>query len=277
MHWAPFHDTNPPARLPAPDPGAPAPPGGAEAPPRTGPRPPNDDGTPPGPWMAGLASRPTTLLLHGPSRRVVSLGLFALAQATHPHFLWVDIRLAGEPPAATDPTERGWVSSDRLVTIDELDRLRPNSGAKDLDVSKVLSREESTDSVGRLVSFLSLPEATQQLLTPAPAGPRPGLVAVTNTESLLGVYSPHQVGPILEAHRRAGYSLFIGYADTPGPGSRTFDYVLRIDPESPRRWAEGSLHCEKGLGTGPLRAGAIQPLPEIPFIADVFRRALHTE
>ena len=280
MRWLPFHDTNRPARLPPPEPApgtslqGPGP--GASA----GPLPGGDGPGDPAPthdWVGVLRRQPTTLFLYGPSRRVVSLGLFAFAQLADPRFLWVDICVAGEAPATTDPSDLGWVSSERLVQIDRLESLRPNSAAEDLNVAKLISAEESGDSVRHLISFLSLPEPTQELLTSPPVGRPPGLVAVTNTQRLMGVYSTAHVAPILEAHRRAGYSLFIGYAETPGPGRMAFDYVVRLDAESPRDWADSHLFCEKGSSSGPFRTGADLRIADVPFMADVFRRALGTD
>lgn len=268
----------------APGPRFPSPPPGADPlPPRIG------ESAPPGPPTGGsglpthIAQGPTSLIVYGPSLSVVNLTLYAFAHAANPKFLWVNIRARNEPIFAGDPAALGWVPREQLLTFDRPEAIRPNATVAAAAVSQLIAADEPTTSLNRLLEFVQLPDFTQCLLAEKPSDGRPGLLAVPNTHALTSTFTTTRVEAIIDAHVQAGYSLFVGYPERfdghhqpAGPARNAFDYVFRVGGESFQSWAESRLVCEKGLADGPFRAGSEHTLLDLPFVADVFRRA-HAE
>ncbi len=214
---------------------------------------------------------PTSLFLYGESRPLVNLALFALAHAANPELLWVDVRVPGEERGVADPMSRGWVRPGRGIAIERLSELHPRPAVDGARLAELLRDEADRDRVAR---FLELPNVTQELLTRTPDPGRPGVVAVTNAHRLMAAYADQPLAPILDAHRSAGYSLFVGYADVPGPGRFGFDYSLRLDGEGLGSWHSAVLECERGAGSGPFAEGARTRLDRLPYLATTFRAAL---
>jgi len=233
-----------------------------------------DDGPPDPTLPAELRARPVSAFVYGPSRPLVNLVLYGLAHAANPEFLWVDIRVPGEEPHRLDPVALGWVPKGRVVAIDRRETLESGQAASPEAISTLIHPDEPEENFARVAEFLRLPDSSQQILARAPPDGRPGVVAVTNAHRLMNAYSHARVAPILSAHLSAGYSIFVGYAETPGPGRMLFDYVFRIDAESARDWREGSLTCEKGDSVGALRVGHSARLSRLPFLEGVFERAI---
>ena len=235
------------------------------------------DGTPFGPLGASRPAErraePLSVFVYGPSRPLVGLTLYALAHSTNPDFVWVDVRIPGEEPHRLDPVTLGWVPPDRVVPLDRLEAARANAALSPATISEFLGPEDPA-TIGAVTEFLRLPEPSQRLLTGLPTGGRPGLVAVSNAQRLIAAYDPARTGAILATHRRAGYSVFVGYADAPGEFRMLFDLVFRLDGESPREWNEATLTCEKGDLTGALRVGHPVRLPKLPFLDAVLSKAL---
>lgn len=217
-----------------------------------------------------------SVLVHGPSRPLVGLTLYALASATNPDFVWVDVRVSGEEPHHLDPVTLGWVRPDQVVPLDRLDANRASLALSSATIASFLHPEEPA-TFEPIAEFLRLPEPSQRVLTDSPRAGRPGLVAVSNAQRLAAAYDPTRAGPILTTHRRAGYSVFVGYADAPGPHRTLFDLVFRLDAESPQAWREATLTCEKGELTGPLRVGRSVRLPKLPFLDGVLSKVLPDE
>jgi hypothetical protein len=212
--------------------------------------------------------------MYGPSRSLVNLAVFALAEATTPQFHWVDICVPGEQRLATDPVHLGWVQSDRLWCVASPNELRPDELGADATVFALVRFDEPPATVTQITEFLRLPEMSQRILaTPLPSR-GPGVVAVPNAHRVMAAFAADRVAPILTVHRNAGYSVYIGFADAAGEERRAFDFVFRMDGESVADWATSHLVCEKGASSGPMANEAPLRLGDIPLVAGVFGRAL---
>jgi hypothetical protein len=220
-----------------------------------------------------LFTRPTSILVCGPSRPLVNLALYALAQATTPVFQWVDIQVPGEERLPWDPVRLGWVPEDRRWSVDHPSALRPDDLAAHLALFALIRSDEPSPALVQLTDFLRLPEMSQRILAVRPPRGRPGVVAVPNAHRVMATFSAAQVPSILGVHRSAGYSVYIGYAEAMGSGHDVFDLVLELDGTSVADWKDSHLVCAKGISEGRLAARGSVALEEIPLIADVLARA----
>jgi hypothetical protein len=220
-----------------------------------------------------LRARPLSAFVHGSSRPLVGLTLYALARATNPDFLWVDVRIPGEEPHRLDPVRLGWVPEDRVLALDRLEVARAQAKVSPAGVSSLIGQEEPAvlDSV---TEFLRMPDPAQRLLAAPPSAQGPGLIAVSNAHRLMAAVDPIRTIPILAAYRSSGYSLFVGFAEATEGSRLLFDYVFRLDGESPRDWRDATLTCEKGDGSGTLRVGHSVRLTRLPFLETVLTKAL---
>jgi len=220
-----------------------------------------------------MIDRPTSLVVHGLHRPMVNLALFALAREANPNLVWMELRLVGEPPHPGDPVGLGWVPESQRVTIDRLDAMRPNEVFAGPAFSDLILDRPPDDTIDRLLDFLTLPEASQQLIASRPVGSAPGLVAVADAHRLISSYPSALLGPVLAAHRAAGYSLFVGYTEVPCPAFDAFDYRVVIEGDRLEDWPRARVVCEHGDERGTLRTGASYRLSELPFLERTFRLA----
>jgi hypothetical protein len=224
-----------------------------------------------------LFDRPSSVFVYGPSRPLVNLTLFAFAEATTPLFQWVDIGVPGEDRTVFDPVRLGWIPEDRLWPVDRPDGLRPDDLSANVALFSLIRSDEPPANLVRLTEFLRLPETSQRILATRPLDGRPGALAVTNAHRVMAIFPANRIPPILSVHRDAGFSVLVGYAETPGPGRNLFDFVFRLDCEHIGDWKKGHLVCEKGITSGPLRDARPVLLEAIPMIADVLSRAMSSQ
>ncbi|MCI4325876.1 MAG: hypothetical protein L3K00_08390 [Thermoplasmata archaeon] len=221
-----------------------------------------------------LFDRPTSVLVYGPSRPLVNLVVFALAEATTPKYHWVDICVPGEQRLEVDPVRLGWIHHDRLWSVENPAALRPDPLAADSSVFGLVRFDEPQATVTQITEFLRLPEMSQRILsTPLPAR-GPGVVAVPNAHRVMASFSADRVGPILKVHRTAGYSVYVGFADAAGDERKEFEYVIRLDGESLSHWETSPVVCERGVVSGPMADETPVSLGDVPLLAGVFGRAL---
>jgi len=220
-----------------------------------------------------MFDRPSSVLVYGPSRALVNLTLFALAQATTPEFQWLDIGVPGEERTPVDPVRLGWIPEERLWLIERPDALRPDDLTANLALFGLIRSDEPPTTLAQVAEFLRLPQVSQRILATRPSDGRPGALAVTNAHRVMAVFPPDRVPPILSVHRNAGFSVFVGYADSAGPGRFLFDFVIRLDGEHAAGWKSSQMVCEKGITAGPLRDGRPVRLSEIPIVARVLTKA----
>jgi hypothetical protein len=220
-----------------------------------------------------LFGRPTSMLLYGPSRSLVNLVLYAVAKATSPSFQWVDIQVPGEQRLPADPVGLGWIEDDHRWSVDHPSMLRPDDLAANLALFALVRSDEPSASLVQITDFLRLPEISQRILAVRPVIGTPGVVAVPNAHRVMASFPAGQVPGILSAHRAAGYSVYVGFAESPGTGAELFDFVFRLDGESLSDWKGSHAICERGNCSGSLGQGAPVDLEEIPAVADVLARA----
>ena len=220
-----------------------------------------------------LFDRPTSVLVYGPSRDLVNLAVFALAEATTPTFQWLDIRVPGETRLALDPVVLGWVAADRLWAVESPGSLQPNDLGATSALFALIRSDEPPATVTQITEFLRLPETSQRILAVPPGDRRPGVVAVPNAHRVMASFSASQVPGILRAHRNSGFSVYAGYAEAAGTGRSAFDFVFRLEGEGASAWRTTACVCEQGIRTGPLADGRPVPLGQIPLFARVVERA----
>ncbi len=217
--------------------------------------------------------RPTSILVHGPSRDLVNLAVFALAEATSPQFQWVDIRVPGETRSALDPVGLGWVPGDRCWAIESPTALRPTDIGANYAMFAYLRADESPAAIAQVTDFLRLPDISQRILATRPPESRPGVVAVPNAHRVMATFGADQVPSILNAHRNSGFSVYVGYAEAIGAGGEAFDLVLHLDGVDPADWASCGCRSEKGVDSGPLAEGSVVRLGDIPLFARAMTKA----
>jgi hypothetical protein len=227
-----------------------------------------------------MTGRPTSLFVYGPSLPLVNLTLYAFAAAANPAFVWINVRPHSEPLDGGDPATLGWVPTSRLLTFEHAEEIRPRERVADTAVSNLIAPDESPASVERLLAFVRLPDLTQRLLAVQPGGTPAGLVVVPNCHGLAPRFARAEVGAIIDAHLRAGYSLFVGYPELyeghhhpAGPGRNVFEHVFRIEGQGIQDWEACRLVCEKAPAGSGFPVGEGRALPEIPFVSETFRRA----
>jgi len=225
-------------------------------------------------FPAELFARPNSVFIYGPSRPLVSLALFAFAEATTPDFQWLDIGVPGEERTAFDPVRLGWIPGKRLWKVDRPDALRPDHPSANLALFTLIRSDESPSALQHLSEFLRLPDTSQKILATRRNDGRPGAIAVTNAHRVMATFPSERIPPILAVHRDAGFSVFVGYSEVAGAGRSFFDFVFRLDCELIAEWRKGHLVCEKGIESGPLRDSRPVPLGEIPMLVEVLSRAM---
>jgi hypothetical protein len=220
-----------------------------------------------------LFDRPNSVFVYGPSRPLINLVVFALAEKTTPDFQWLDIGVPEEERLPFDPVRLGWIPEDRLWRVERPDMLRPDDLTANLALAGLIRSDEPPATLTHVAEFLRLPEISQRILARRPPDGRPGALAVTNAHRVIAAYPPNRVPPILAVHRDAGFSLFIGYADQAGPGRNVFDFVFHLDGENVIDWKRSHLVCEKGITSGPLGHARPVALAAIPLLSNVIVRA----
>lgn len=223
----------------------------------------------------GLFRAPHSVLVFGPSRRLVRLTLFSLASATNPDLHWVEFSPPTTDRTPCDPVRLGWIPADRLWLIDPPESLQTSDPNLEDALSKLISDDEPSDSRDRLAGFLRLPDVSQQIIASQVVDGHPGVVVVTEVHRASRAFTPNHVPWILSLHRDFGLSVMIGHNRPPGPGRDFFDFVFRVQGDGDRLedWMRCQLICEKGIRSGPLRERRPVPLGEIPLIHDILARA----
>jgi len=226
-------------------------------------------------FPARLFDRPGSVFVYGPSRPLVNLTMFAFAAAMNPDFHWVEIGRLTEPRTPCDPVRLGWIPGHRLWLVDPPDSLRPNDAAANLRLHSLIRSDEAPESLHLFTEFLRLPDLSQRILASQAPNGRPNVVAVANAQRVETVYSTAHIPKILSVHRSAGFSVLVGFGDSPGPGRDVFDFVFRlqgVDVET-ADWKHNQLVCERGISSGSLRDGHPVRLDQIPLLAEVLSRA----
>lgn len=223
----------------------------------------------------GLAS-PTpapTVLVHGRSRPLVNLLLYAVAENANPRFHWLDIRPHGETPPHWDPVRLGWLESDRVWTADPAGGLEPDHAKANAALFELVRSDEPPETLAHLADFLRLPSPVQEILGELTGPSGSSLLAVANADRISGAFPDDTLDPILSAFEWAHCSLFVGYTGTSPRAAEHFSHVLRIEGDSPTLWRSARIHFEREAAGGPGRKpGAVSP-SDLPFVDRVFRKA----
>jgi hypothetical protein len=218
-------------------------------------------------------SPPVTTLVYGPSRPLVTLLLYALADDANPRFHWLDIRRESEPPATWDPGRLGWLEERRSWVADPVQGLSPDNARANAAIFHVIRSDEPPAVLSRLTDFLRLPPTIQEILGEMPAAGDSNLLAVANVDRISGSIPESALGPILAAFAWLRCALFVGHVGSPGAAAGRFTRVVRIDGSALDLWREARVYFERGDGPD-ATAGARGLSPEqLPFLERAFKRA----
>jgi len=226
-------------------------------------------------FPGSLFHQPHSVLIFGPSPRLVRLTLFAFASWANPEFHWVEFSPTTAERTPCDPVRLGWIPAERLWLIDSPNSLEPNDMNISDALSKMISAEEAPEERDRLAEFLRLPELSQRIIASQAPNGHPGVVAVSEVHRASENFSPNQVVSLLALHQGLGLSVMIGHYRPPGPGRELFDFVFRLQGEGERLddWKRYQLVCEKGIASGPLRDRRAISVEEIPHLVELLLRA----
>jgi hypothetical protein len=211
--------------------------------------------------------------VYGACRPLVNLLLFAAAKSADASLHWLEIGTARDAVVGPDPARLDWIDAHHHWTVDASEAFRLDHARANAALFELVRADEPPETLARLADFLRLPSPIQRILSEGPTSERPAVIAVANADRTADAFPAASLPHILDALSWAGFSLFVGYCGD-APATRScFRTVLRIDGESVERWDEARLTIESAPGGDPLRRGAAVRLGDLPFAADVLRRA----
>ncbi len=220
------------------------------------------------------ARGPPSILLHGTSRPLVNLVLYALADEGSARFHWLDVRSDPGPTPELDPVGLGWLPPDRAWAVDQFHGLAPDHARANAAIFELIRPDEPPALLDRLTTFLRLPPTIQRILGEmGPAG-EPNLLAVANADRIAESFPGPTIDPILEAFESIGCSLFIGFTSARAPTVPSFGRVLRVEGSSPAGWRDARIVLEHGPAWGRLHPTVPVKLVDLPAAARTLRRAV---
>ncbi|MCI4350346.1 MAG: hypothetical protein L3K15_02380 [Thermoplasmata archaeon] len=213
----------------------------------------------------------------GANRTAVAVVAYAVANDFDRPLMWLEIR---DPNGAAD----AYASMlDPLVPVTRHyqtktpEELAPETAAANLAAWSLIRSDEPTEEVTKLVKFLSLPQAVQQLTAEMTPGGGEAVLFVTNSDRLAPIY-PEEVASTqsyVQAIRQQSIKLVATFAGGERKDRFAYEHVFRVDVPERTDWQSGTVTCEQGeapVGT----AGATPTrLAEIHCVARVLRRLGH--
>ncbi len=224
---------------------------------------------------AGISGRGPvpSVLVHGSSRSLVNLLLYAISENVNREFRWIDIRTVEENVPRWDPVRLGWIDSKRVWTIDPVSGLESepvDSGAALFDIVR---SDEPPETLAHVAEFLRLPALVQEILGEMPPAGDANLLAIANSDRLEQRFDVSALGPALSAFAWARCALFVGYTGPPPPGAEQFNQSIRIEGDSPTLWRDARIHFERGAPlAGARRRRSVSPT-DVAYVDRVFRKA----
>lgn len=204
----------------------------------------------------------------------MNLLLFAAAQAADPSPHWLEVRTPVDAVSVPDPVDLGWIDDRHHWTVDPSEAFSLDNGPANAALFQLVRDDEPPETLARLTEFLRLPPRMQKILSEGAPADRGAVIAVANADRTAEAFPSASLPPILEALAWAGYSLFVAYCGAAPDGRRRFGTVLRVEGESVERWNDARLIVESAPGRGGLGPTAAVRLSEMPFAAQVLRRAM---
>ncbi len=218
--------------------------------------------------------RAPSVLLHGTSRPLVNLVLYALADAGSSQFHWLDVRSPPDPHQELDPVSLGWLPPERTWSVGQFEGLAPDNARANAAIFELIRSDEPPVVLDRLTKFLRLPPTIQRILAEmGPAG-EPNVLAVANGDRIAESFPGPTILPVLEAFESIGCSLFVGFAGVAPPTGPAFTRVLRLEGASPAGWRDARIVLEHGPAWETLHPGVPVRLADLPAAARTFRRAV---
>ncbi len=224
---------------------------------------------------AGVSGRGPvpSVLVHGSSRSLVNLLLYAVSENANQEFRWLDVRTPEESVPRWDPVRLGWIDSKRVWTIDPVSGLEPDHLGANAALFEIVRSDEPPETLAHIAEFLRLPALVQEILGEMPPTGNANLLAVSNVDRLEQRFDVSVLGPALSAFAWARCALFVGYTGPTPPGAEQFTQSIRIEGDSPTLWRDARIHFERGAPlTGARRRRSVSPT-DVAFVDRVFRKA----
>ena len=219
----------------------------------------------------GLFGRPTSVILIGDDRALLSWVAYALAYREDPDFRWIELRTKGEVLNDADPVVRGAIPSDRLKIMHPSE-FSPNHATANIAVSGVIRDDELPENVQLLLDFLRLPQRTQAALSARGPGDRWTTYVLSNAHRLGSWYPVDIVAPLLRAIQAMGATTIMTFADAPNDGRLAFDVVVHLTRPASGNWKQATLRVEKGSPGGPLQSGSEHRLGDLEIFEEILAR-----
>jgi hypothetical protein len=206
--------------------------------------------------------RPTSVVVWGLHRPLVTRVAIGLAQAVGPETFWFEI---ASRDTSTDPQE---LSELRFVEPKHAFWVEPADVAPDARFSRperwaILSHPESDPEVPALRNLLEMPPRLRTLLLERDPALPTAAVVLSNTDRAAVYYSaePGTFRDGIAVMNRLGLTFIATTGRVPRPNARDFALVFEVDPDHGR--ALGTVVCHAGdPSLGPtFVAGARTPLP----------------
>ena len=221
---------------------------------------------------AAFSRRALSVFLHGDAQELVDLVAWGLVSWIGSEFSWIDIRDDRVPPGQADVASRGLVPEHRLVVVDRVADMAPNSVGLET-VHRVVRRGEPADTMAQLAEFVRLPRPVQLALARTTPGPRPAIMVVSHAERLGPPSEGHGLPRVVRELTGLGASVFYLFGSRPPPSRFAFDAVLRVAGLAADGWRSAALEFER---PGPLDRsleGQRVPLVDVEPLAHLLDRA----
>ncbi|HKS59839.1 MAG TPA: hypothetical protein VJS68_03575 [Thermoplasmata archaeon] len=220
---------------------------------------------------ATLLQRPSSVLFWGKDPHLLALAAYGVARRVDPDFGLLEMGEPGTTPEF-EPVF-SLVPPDRRIRVTDPAQILPNDAASNLALFSVVRTDSPGGDAGRLVDFLWLPGAFQEVVSRIRAAATPGAVISTNLQLLV----PHlndgaaAFRRITEVLNREGVTVVMSYVTSAprlDPPPSIYDYVFRLVRKPHREWGESILYAERAserleLPMGlPIPAKAFQPFEE---------------
>jgi hypothetical protein len=220
--------------------------------------------------------KPSSVFISGTSRSLLKWFAFASLAPYASRVYWTDVRLPGEILDPLDPMTVHAIPGDSVYALSPQDLRPDDQGARKAEAAAatMLESEETPGSIQGLVEFLRMPSHAQRLISTTGRADVPSILVTANAQRLASVYSLDRIAPLMRTMLESGTCQVALWAEAPTTHISTFDVIIHLEGSGPTDWRNATVHCEKGISTGPLASGKAHRLSEIVPIASILEKFL---